>query len=237
MPDDDVAPLPVPDPTRLSTEALTRGLKTERDYVDGQIAVVLARIDTERVRCEGQFHIALQRFDDIDKATELLSATVNAVPTDLQKAIADILRLMDERDRRVEEHFEAIKRLRLSESNLNQTALQAALAAQEKASAVSTNSLESRIIGQGAATDRTIEKNAELAAAALASLGARVTELAAQANRTDQRIAEIFAGKVAVAEQKVDTRGGLSSAYGAVGMIVGILGIVIAAVAFIVGSR
>jgi hypothetical protein len=237
MADDNEAPLPVPDPTRLSTEAITRGLKTERDYVDGQIAITTARIETERVRCEGHVSTVERRLTDMDKATELLSATVNRVPTDLQTAIRDVFRVMDERDRRVDEHFDAIRTLRLSESNLNQTALQAALAAQEKASAVSTNSLESRIIGQGAATDRTIEKNAELAAAALGSLSARVTELAAQANRTDQRIAEIFAGKVAVAETKTETRGGLSSVYGAVGMIVGVIGIVIAAVAFIVGSR
>jgi hypothetical protein len=194
-------------------------------------------INAERDYVDGKYETIMQRFADMDKATELLSATVNRVPTDLTKGIQDIMRLMDERDLRVQHRFDANEKLSLTESNLNQTALAAALAAQEKASAVSTGSLESLIKGQGAATDRTIEKNAELAAAALAALGARVTELAQQVTRTDQRIAEITAGKVAVAEQKIDTRGGVGSIYGAIGVAVGILSIIIAAVSIIIATR
>jgi len=205
---------------RVPTESIVdRAVAAQRDYVDGKVEVIE------------------QRFGDMDKATELLSATVNRVPTDLQTAIKDVIRLMDERDVRVQARFDANEKLAQTESNLNQTALAAALAAQEKASAVSTNSLETRITGQGAATDRTIEKNAELGAAALASLGARVTELNQQANRTEQRIAEILAGKLAVSEQKTDTRGGAANVQGYIGMAVSILAVIIAAVAVIIGTR
>jgi hypothetical protein len=205
---------------RVPVESMIKhALDAERDYVDGKIEAIG------------------ERFRGIDTATELLSATVNRVPNDLTKAISDILRLMDERDLRVQHRFDANEKLSLTESNLNQTALAAALAAQEKASAVSTGSLESLIKGQGAATDRTIEKNAELAAAALAATNARLTELAQQVNRSDQRVAEILAGKTAVAEQRVDTRGGFSSVYGAVGMAVGVLSLIIAAVAIIIATR
>jgi chromosome segregation ATPase len=235
--DDNEAPLPVPDPTRLSTEAIARGLKNERDYVDGQIAIVLARIETERVRCEGHVETLEQRLADIDKATNVLSETVNRVPTDLQTAIKDVLRLMDERDRRVEDRFLANEKLSKTESELNQTALAAALAAQEKASAVSTNSLETRITGQGASTDRTIDKNAELAAVATSALGARVTQLNDQLIALNREVTGILAGKTAVSEQKVETRGGLSSVYGGIGMAVGVVGLVIAAIAIIVGTR
>jgi hypothetical protein len=210
---------PEEDPTALTQAAVERAANASRDYVDGQIGVMR------------------ERFRGIDRATELLSATVGAVPTDLQKAVSDILRLMDERDARVQERFNANEKLSQTESNLNQTALAAALAAQEKASAVSTNSLESRIIGQGAATDRTIEKNAELGAQQVIALAARVTELSGQVNRAEQRIGEITAGKVAIAEQKTDTRGGAANVYGLVGMMVGVLSAIIAAVAIIIATR
>lgn len=169
-------------------------LEAERDYTNGQITILQ------------------QRFGDMDKATLVLSETVNRVPTDLQIAIRDILRLMDERDRRVQDHFEAIKRLRESESILNQTALAAALASSEKATAVSAASL-----------DRTIEKNAQLAEQAVASLGARVTQVSDQVVRTQQAIAEILASKQAVVEQKTDTRAGAGTIFGAVALATGVL--------------
>jgi hypothetical protein len=202
----------------------------ERDYTDGQIAILRQRMD-------GQHAVTIERFNGIDKATALLSETVTRVPTELQQAVTEILRLMDERDLRVQARFDANEKLSKTESELNQTALAAALAAQEKASAVSTNSLEARITGQGSTTDRTIEKNAELAAVAAAALGARVTQLTDQLVRVQQQVGEILAAKVAMVEQKTDTRGGASNIYGAVGMVTGILSIVIVAVTIIIGTR
>jgi hypothetical protein len=217
---------PDEDPTALTQAAVERASSASRDYVDGQIGILKERLRVEREKCEGQFHVAVQRFVDMDKATELLSATVNRVPTDLQTAIRDVMRLMDERDRRVDEHFEAIKRLRESENNLNQTALQAALAAQEKATAVSSASL-----------DRTIEKNAELAAQSVNALSARVTQVSDQVIRSQQQVAEILAGTQAVVAQKTDTRSGSANVFGLVGAVVGVLGIVLAAVSVIIATR
>jgi hypothetical protein len=217
---------PDEDPTTLTQAAVERSASATRDYVDGQIGILKERLRVEREKCEGQFHIAVQRFVDMDKATELLSATVNRVPTDLQTAIRDVMRLMDERDHRVAEHFDAIKRLRESENNLNQTALQAALAAQEKATAVSSASL-----------DRTIEKNAELAAQSVNALSARVTQVSDQVIRSQQQVAEILAGSQAVVAQKTDTRGGAAGVYGLVGAVVSGLSAIIAAVAIIIATR
>jgi hypothetical protein len=196
------------DPSALTQAAVERAANASRDYVDGQIGILR------------------ERFRGIDRATELLSATVNRVPTDLQTAIRDVMRLMDERDHRVQEHFEAIKRLRESEHNLSQAALQAALTAQEKATAVSTASL-----------DRTIEKNAELAAQQVSALSARVTQVSDQGIRTQQQTAEILAGSQAVVAQRTDTRGGATNIYGLVGAVVGVLSLVIAAVAIIIATR
>ena len=217
---------PDEDPSALTQAAVERAASASRDYVDGQIGILKERLRVEREKCEGQFHVATQRFDDMDRATELLSATVNRVPTDLQTAIRDVIRLMDERDHRVQEHFDAIKRLRESEHNLSQAALQSALTAQEKATAVSTASL-----------DRTIEKNAELAAQQVSALSARITQVSDQGIRTQQQTAEILAGSQAVVAQKTDTRGGAMNVQGYVGMVVSILGVVISAVAIIIATR
>jgi hypothetical protein len=218
------------DPTALTQKAVERQAEASRDYIDGQIGMLI-----ERTR--GIAHTTNERFRGIDTATELLSATVNRVPTDLTKAITDILRLMDERDLRVQHRFDANEKLSQTESNLNQTALAAALAAQEKASAVSTGSLESRILSQGLSTDRAIEKNAELAAVAAAALGARVTQVTEQLTALSSQVVAILSGQQARTEQKVDTRGGAANIYGLVGMMVGVVSLIIAAVAVVIATR
>jgi hypothetical protein len=221
---------PDEDPTALTQAAVERAASASRDYVDGQVGII-----KERLR-------------GIDRATVVLNDIVTKVPTDLQTATKEILRLMDERDRRivgeiigldhrVQARFDANEKLSQTESGLNQTALAAALAAQEKAAAVQVDTFSSLIRGLGERIDRTIDKNAELAQVASNALSARVTELNHQANRVEQRVGGIEAGKLAVVEQKTDTRSGSASVYGLVGAVVGVLSLVIAAVAIIIATR
>jgi hypothetical protein len=209
---------------------LTRRFAAERDYVDGKIDVV-----EERLR-------------GIDRATVVLNDIITKVPTDLQTAQATILRLMDERDRRIvgeigglsgriDARFEANALLAQTESSLNQTALAAALAAQEKAAQIQVNTFDSLIRGLGERIDRTIDKNAELASVSTSALSARVTALSDAVTRSQQQIAEILAGSQAVVAQRTDTRGGAINVYGLVGAVVGVLSIIIAAVAVIIATR
>lgn len=210
---------PEEDPTALTQKAVERAANASRDYVDGQVGIL-----KERLR-------------GIDTATELLSATVNRVPTDLQTAIRDILRLMDERDLRVQARFDANEKLSKTESELNQTALAAALQSAKEAAQVQVDTFSSLIRGLGERIDRTIDKNAELAQVASNALSARVTEVNHQTNRLEQRVGSIEAGKTAVAEQRTDIRGGSANIYGLVGAIVGVMSLVIAAVAVIIATR
>ena len=221
---------PDEDPTALTQAQIERAASASRDYVDGQIGII-----KERLR-------------GIDRATIVLNDIITKVPTDLQTAQATILRLMDERDRRVAgevaeldqrimARFDANEKLSQTESGLNQTALAAALAAQEKAAAVQVDTFSSLIRGLGERIDRTIDKNAELAQVASNALSARVTELNNQANRVEQRVGGIEAGKLAVVEQKTDTRSGSANVYGLVGAVVAVLSLVIAAVAIIIATR
>jgi hypothetical protein len=221
---------PDEDPTALTQAAVERAASASRDYVDGQIGII-----KERLR-------------GIDRATVVLNDIVTKVPTDLQTAQATILRLMDERDRRVagevgeldqriKERFQANALLAETQSSLNQTALAAALAAQEKAAQIQVNTFDSLIRGLGERIDRTIDKNAELAQVASNALSARVTALSADVTRNQQQIAEILASSQAVVAQKTETRGGATSVYGFVGATVGVLSMIIAAVAVIIATR
>lgn len=70
---------PIPDPTRLTTEALNRATWAERDYVDAKLEVIL-----ERLR-------------GVDRATILLDETVNRVPTQLQLAVAALRERSDQK--------------------------------------------------------------------------------------------------------------------------------------------
>jgi septal ring factor EnvC (AmiA/AmiB activator) len=188
--------------------------------------VIEHAIRSAREIADAKINTVNQRLTDMDKATTLLSETVNRVPTDLQTAIREVLRLMDERDRRIQDHFDAIKRLRETEGALNQKALEAALISQKEATAVSSASL-----------DRAISANATLAAQQVTALAARVTQIADQVIRNQEEVAKIQAGRAAVAEQKVDTRGGWNSIYGGVGTIIALVSLIISAVVVVIGTR
>jgi hypothetical protein len=232
---------PDEDPSALTQAAVERASTASRDYVDGQVGMLIERI-------RGIAHTEQERFRGIDRATVVLNDIITQVPTDLQTAQQTILRLMDERDRRivgeiaglderVSARFDANALLSQTESSLNQTALAAALAAQEKAAAVQVDTFSSLIRGLGERIDRTIDKNAELASVSANALSARVTQLTDSVTRSQQQIGEILAGRTAVAEQRVDTRGGSANIYGLVGAVVSFLSMIIAAVAVIIATR
>src|SRR5687768_7599697 len=122
-------PESVPDPTVLTTDALARANKAERDYVDGQIAVLKTRLD------------------GIDEATKVLNETVNRTPTEIQKAVAHLRELADSRfhglhamvDQRtaaVDKHFEHLDSVRAEDKRESRALVDLALAAQKEASAV-----------------------------------------------------------------------------------------------------
>jgi hypothetical protein len=104
-----------PDPTVLTTQQLERGLGSERDYVDGQIAILEQRIAA------------------MDTATRLLNETVNRVPTDLQTAIKNINDVFDIRLQALNDISDVREAYRLELKGDAKEALTTALAAAEKA--------------------------------------------------------------------------------------------------------
>ena len=109
------APRSGPDPTVLTTQQLERGLDAERDYVMGEVRVLE------------------ERLHGMDKATSLLSETVNRVPTDMQVAIGNLKELHNERFSSIETQFAERDTRQERESRDNKVAVDAAFAAQKEA--------------------------------------------------------------------------------------------------------
>lgn len=135
---------PVPDPTVLTTEQLSRAVTAERDYVDGRIDVLV------------------ERLSGIDRATELLSATVNRVPTDVQKEVAHLKGLNDEKFNSIVIQFRERDVRSERENRDNKVAVDAAFAAQKESAAKQDESNAKAINKSELATTETINKLSEL---------------------------------------------------------------------------
>jgi cation transport regulator ChaB len=153
---------PTPDPTVLTTEALTRAVQAERDYVDGRIAVL-----EERLRA-------------IDVATRLLNETVNRVPTDVTKEVTHLRELMDERLTSVSIQFKERDTRSERESRDNKVAVDAAFAAQKEAAAKQDEGNAKAINKSEMATAETINKLSELFRTSAGALSDKIDDLKAR---------------------------------------------------------
>jgi VIT1/CCC1 family predicted Fe2+/Mn2+ transporter len=135
---------PVPDPTIATNEAVERAVTAERDYVNGQIAILVERLNA------------------MDVATRLLSETVNRVPTVVQTEIAHIFGLMEEKFSSVQKQFDERDTRTEREARDNKLAVDAAFAAQEKQAVAQNESNALAINKSEAATTETIKANQEL---------------------------------------------------------------------------
>jgi len=134
---------PTPDPTILTTEALERGLRSQRDYIDAQMA------------------IRDQRLDGIDTATKLLNETVNRVPTALSEAITHLRELDEEKFQSVAQQFRERDVRSERESLDNKVAVDAAFAAQKEAAAKQDESNAKAIEKSEKATGETISSQSD----------------------------------------------------------------------------
>jgi len=197
-PDTDGGSRPVPDPTVLTTEALTRGLAGERDYVDGQLEVI-----RERLR-------------GIDTATRLLNETVNRVPTALTEGLGHLEAVMDERFRSIDKQFAERDTRSERESRDNKVAVDAAFAAQKEAAAKQDEANSKAIDKSEAATSETITKLAELFKSTTDALAGKNDDL-------KERVGRIESVKQGATESRVEHRAGISNTSALVGIVVAVL--------------
>ena len=148
-----------PDPTVLTTQQLERGLDAERDYVKGEVRVLE------------------QRLTAMDIATELLSATVTRVPTEVQTAVGNLRDLHSERFQSIATQFAERDTRQERESRDNKVAVDAAFAAQKEAASEQNKSNTLAIDKSERATAETLAKQADLFKSKTDALDTQIADL------------------------------------------------------------
>jgi uncharacterized protein YdaT len=194
------------EPTIPTTEELIRAIRSERDYVDGQVEVLI-----ERLRA-------------IDVATRLLNETINRTPTDIQKETSHLRELMQVEFTSVAKQFAERDTRSERESRDNKLAVDAAFAAQEKQARAQNESNTEAIRKSEVSTSETIKTNQELAMTKIESLDKLLTE-------TRLAVSQISSVKQGVSENVNDRRASSNQIMAMVGIgistILGLSAIVI----------
>lgn len=139
-----VIPPPTIDPSVATFDAIARGDKAERDYVDGKVAVLE------------------QRLEGMDEATRVLDKTVTRTPTAIQEQVGHLRGLTEERFNSIATQFKERDERQQKESQSNKVAIDAALTAQKEAVAEQDKGNQKAISKAEFATADTIAKLTQL---------------------------------------------------------------------------
>ena len=173
-----------PPSVALTTEQLLRTAQAERDYVDGKIEVIE------------------ERLSGMDRATELLSETVNKVPTEVQREVGNLATVVGEQLKSVDKQFGERDTRSEREARDNKLAVDAAFAAQEKQAVAESVSNQKAIDKSEVATNKAIDKLAELFESRVGGLSDSLSDLKTRV----QAIESSKQGVVEQAEQNYQTR-------------------------------
>jgi len=221
-----------PDPSVLTTEAMLRMTRAERDYVNGQISVLA------------------QRLDDMDEATKVLNETVNRTPTEIQKQVAHVRELLSakleiaeskivavdllQQQRRdtVDKQFRHLDAVRSEDKRESRALVDLALSAQKEASAIALINANKAIDKAQESTEKRydiLDKSVQELRVMLASMMPR-KESEARHSAHEQavsalvsRVTAIEATKVGVQEHNIQNRGNSAAAVAAVSVGVAVL--------------
>lgn len=233
MPDkgmEDSGNVPVPDPTKLTTDAVNAATDQWRRELDGLREIIETRLGgidratelaaVELVKLTNQLRDEMERalvserrvfetrLSAMDQATKLLATNVDKVPFSIVEAAGNleryILSRIDEVSNVSDEKFAAIDGIFAS----NALALTAALAAQKEAAAETNKSGTLAILKSEQATKETIGANAAQTVAGMSAQAAAHQDL-------KERVVRLEAGGVgrtqAVSEAKIDQRAAAGS--------------------------
>jgi cation transport regulator ChaB len=187
-PDRDRGWRPIPDPTVLTTEQLERAVKGTRDYIDGQVGIIE------------------ERLSGMDRATELLSSTVNRVPTDVDKQINHLRGLIDERFHSIETQFKERDTRSERESRDNKVAVDAAFAAQKEAASEQNKSNTLAIDKSERATTETINKLAELFKTSTDGLVDKIDDIKLRIGAVEATMTGVISRGTGSTDAKTDSR-------------------------------
>jgi chromosome segregation ATPase len=181
------------DPSVRSSEAIRTAVNAERDYVNGQVSILQARLN------------------GMDEATKVLHETVTRTPTDIQQAVGHLKELHNERFESVATQFKERDTRSERESRDNKVAVDAAFAAQKEAASEQNKSNTLAISKSEEATKETLATLAELFRTEIAALAARNDDLKDRLVTLDLKINTIQSVKQGEGEQRATTTGNFNN--------------------------
>lgn len=218
-------PESVPDPTVLTTDALARANKCERDYVDGQIGMLR------------------ERLNGIDKATKVLHETVTRTPTEIQLQIGHVRELLtsmlavaeakiasgfdlgQQRRDAVDSQFAHLDKVRAEDKREARALVDLALAAQKEASSVALINANSAIDKAAVATDKRydgLDKTVQDMRIMLASMMPR-KESEARHGAHEQAVSMLSSRVTAIEATKVGSKEQMAGMYSVAAFVVSLI--------------
>lgn len=203
---------PNPDPTLATNAGIERAMKSERDYADGQIDILVARLDAN------------------DKATGIRLATIDNMPEVIEKEVGHLSDLVDEKMLGIREQFLLLSARTAEQKADNTKALTDALAAAKERVADQTASSEKSITKSETATTERIKGVEQLLATTSKATDDKIGDL-------KDRIVAMEASRAGGLEERGEHRAGNQYVWLIIGGIVGLLGLLIAAIGIAIALK
>jgi hypothetical protein len=204
---------PIPDPTKLTQDAVDRLEKSLASYIDGALAVRderLRAIDLAHdLTHEDQQRVPGIIDEKVSHAREV--ATIQFAAQDRLHAV-EIAHLREVDDIR----FQAAERLAARESELNALALAAAFAAQKEASAKEAEYTRIASTKESQTTSDALEKLGQLFSSQFGGLADKVDDI-------KDRVVQVEANKVGANEQRTEGRQSNAAVWAAVAAVTGLI--------------
>ena len=216
-----------------AAEILDRTVTAQADLRAAQLRVV-----------DAQFEVVRERFDGIDRATQLFQDALVRLPTDVDKQVGNLRLVHEERFRSIDAslgaacqqvalQFEERDKRGERESRDNKVAVDAAFAAQKEAAWEQNKSNTLAITKSELATAEKINKLEQLVTANLTGLNDKVEDLKVatyqvrqemlqSANAIRAEVITLQSGRTAVHERTTDVRQGLQAVLGVLGTLVAV---------------
>lgn len=208
IPELSVESKPNPDPTSATNAAVDRAMRSERDYVDGQIAVLV------------------ERLNGIDTATVLRMTNFEQTPVQVDEKVRHLFELMTEKFASVQTQFTERDERAVRESTANTVAVNAAFAAQKEAAAEQNKSNTLAIDKSEIATKEAIQKLAELVKTGMDALSDKIDDAKEHRARMEDRITRIETRGSSFIEAKSESRDSGRFVATIIGASLGLIGII-----------
>jgi hypothetical protein len=194
--------------------------KAHRDLVDTQIRAVRAEVF-------GAVTENATRLNAMDKAAEVLAATVNEVPSKLQLTASEITATMVLRFQGVEDHFNLVDKATERQRHDAELAASALARTQERATAALALASNEAIKRSDEHTAEKILKNEQSQLQGQKTLSDKIDVADQRMNRLEQALGELRAAAVGANANRDNTRNNTTLIFTGLGVFAAVLAIIV----------